>query len=100
MTRADVSRALLLASFALWVPAAALPARVWTASPGEKLALIAQRRRRWQAVNVSIAAAAVARPREPDLSRHDGGSGRGVRRRRRGSPRSARGPAASFSDGA
>jgi hypothetical protein len=60
MTRADVSGWLLLASFALWVPAAALPSRVWAAPLRERLALIARRRRRWQAVNLSVGGAAVA----------------------------------------
>lgn len=59
MSRTDVSGWLLVASFALWFPAAALPARIWTSSHRERLALIARRRRRWQLVNISIAAAAV-----------------------------------------
>lgn len=60
MTRSDVAGWLLLGSFVLWLPAAALPARVWTASLPERLELIAPRRRSWQAVNLSIAGAAVA----------------------------------------
>lgn len=59
MTRSDVAGSLLLGSFVLWLPAAALPSRVWTASLPERLALIAPRRRRWQAINLSIAGAAV-----------------------------------------
>jgi hypothetical protein len=59
MTRSDVAGWLLVASFVLWLPAAALPSRVWTASLPERLALIAPRRRRWQAINLSIAGAAV-----------------------------------------
>jgi hypothetical protein len=59
MTRSDVAAWLLIASFAFWVPAAALPARVWTAPLEERLALIAKRRRTWQAVNVSFGLAAV-----------------------------------------
>jgi hypothetical protein len=59
MTRSDVAGLLLLASFALWIPAAALPTRVWTAPLAERLSLIAARRRAWQAVNVSIAGATV-----------------------------------------
>jgi hypothetical protein len=60
MTRSDIAGWLLVASFVLWLPAAALPSRVWTATLRERLALIAQRRRRWQAVNLSIGTAAVA----------------------------------------
>jgi hypothetical protein len=59
MTRSDVAGWLLVASFVLWLPAVALPARIWTAPAPERLALIAQRRRSWQLVNLSIAAAAV-----------------------------------------
>jgi hypothetical protein len=59
MTRSDVAGWLLLASFVLWLPAAALPSRVWTASLPERLALIAPRRRRWQAINLAIAGASV-----------------------------------------
>lgn len=59
MTRSDIAGWLLLASFALWLPAAALPARVWTAPLPERLALIGQRRRSWQTINLSIAGAAV-----------------------------------------
>lgn len=59
MTRSDLAGSLLLGSFVLWLPAAALPSRVWTASLPERLALIAPRRRRWQAINLSIAGAAV-----------------------------------------
>jgi hypothetical protein len=59
MTRSDVAGWLLLASFALWLPAAVLPSRIWTAPLHEKLDLIAQRRRTWQTVNLSIAVAAV-----------------------------------------
>jgi hypothetical protein len=59
MTRTDVSGWLLVASFALWFPAALLPARIWTAPHPERLALIARRRQRWQLVNISIAGAAV-----------------------------------------
>ena len=58
MTRPDLAGWLLLGSFVLWLPAAALPARVWTASLPERLELIAPRRRRWQAINLSIAGAA------------------------------------------
>jgi hypothetical protein len=60
MTRVDVAGSLLVASFVLWFPAAVLPARIWTAPHPERLALIARQRRRWQVVNLSIAAAAVA----------------------------------------
>jgi hypothetical protein len=60
MSRADVSGWLLVVSFALWIPAAALPSRVWAAPLEERLALIARRQRTWQAVNVSIGGAAVA----------------------------------------
>lgn len=59
MTRSDIAGWLLLGSFVLWLPVAALPARVWTASLPERLALIASRPRRWQAVNLSIAGSAV-----------------------------------------
>jgi hypothetical protein len=59
MTRSDLAGWLLVGSFLLWLPAAALPARVWTASLPERLALIAPRRRRGQAINLSIAGAAV-----------------------------------------
>jgi hypothetical protein len=59
MTRAEVAGWLLVGSFVLWLPAAALPSRVWTAPVRERLALIAQRRRTWQLVNLSIAGAAV-----------------------------------------
>lgn len=59
MTRTDAAGWLLVASFALWLPAAALPARLWTAPLRERLALIAEQRRRWQAVNVSVGVAAV-----------------------------------------
>lgn len=59
MTRSDLAGWLLLGSFVLWLPAAALPSRVWTASLPERLELIAPRRRRWQAINLSIAGAAV-----------------------------------------
>ena len=59
MTRSDLAGWLLLGSFVLWLPVAAMPARVWTASLPERLALIAPRRGRWQAVNLSIAAATV-----------------------------------------
>lgn len=59
MTRTDVAGWLLVASFALWLPAAVLPARLWTAPLRERLALIAEQRRRWQAVNVSVGVAAV-----------------------------------------
>lgn len=59
MTRSDLAGLLLLSSFVLWLPAAALPSRVWTASLPERLALIAPRRRRWQAINLSIFGAAV-----------------------------------------
>jgi len=43
----------------LWLPAGVLPSGVWTAPLRERLELIAQRRRAWQIVNVSIVAAAV-----------------------------------------
>ena len=59
MTRSDVAGWLLVGSFAFWLPAGALPSRVWTAPIPERLALIARRPRRWQLVNLSIAAAAV-----------------------------------------
>jgi hypothetical protein len=57
VTRSDVAGWLLVASFASWFSAAALPSRVWTAPLADRLALIAKRRRRWQTVNISIAAA-------------------------------------------
>jgi hypothetical protein len=59
MTRSEVAGWLLVASFVLWLPAAALPQRVWTAPLAERLALIAERRRAWQVVNLSMAGAAV-----------------------------------------
>lgn len=59
MARTDAAGWLLVASFALWLPAAVLPARLWTAPLRERLALIAEQRRRWQAVNVSVGVAAV-----------------------------------------
>ena len=59
MTRSELAGWLLLGSFVLWLPATALPSRVWTASLPKRLALIAPRRRRWQAINLSIACAAV-----------------------------------------
>jgi hypothetical protein len=59
VTRSDVAGWFFVASFALWLPAAALPARIWTAPLPERLALIRQRPGRWQLVNLSIAAAAV-----------------------------------------
>ena len=59
MARADLSGWLLVVSLALWFPAAVLPSRIWTAPHSERLALIGEQRRRWQAVNLSIAAAAV-----------------------------------------
>lgn len=59
MTRLDVSGWLLVGSFVLWFPAAALPARIWTAPHPERLTLISQHRRRWQIVNLAIAGAAV-----------------------------------------
>jgi hypothetical protein len=59
MARSDVAGSLLVAAFALWLPAAALRSRIWTASLPERIALIGRRRRRWQLVNLSIAAAAV-----------------------------------------
>jgi hypothetical protein len=59
VTRADVSASLLVASFVLWFPAAALPARIWTAPPAERLALVSRQRRRWQLVNVAIMVATV-----------------------------------------
>jgi hypothetical protein len=77
-TGSDAAGSLLIASFLLWLPAAVLPSRVWTAPLAERLAIIAERRRRWQAVNVSIAAAAVvlvlgfAALADP-LAEHDGG---------------------------
>src|SRR6266542_333595 len=60
MTRSDVAGWLLIASFVLWFPAA-VPSlyRVWTAPLREKLVLIGPQRRTWQAVNLSIASAAV-----------------------------------------
>lgn len=60
MNRSDVAGVLLIASFALWFPAAALPAQIWTAPLPDKLALIGRHRRRWQVVNLSIAGAAVS----------------------------------------
>jgi hypothetical protein len=59
MTRPEVAGWLLVASFLPWLPAAVLPSRVWTAPLGERLALIARRRRAWRAVNLSIGGAAV-----------------------------------------
>lgn len=59
MTRVDLSGWLLIASFVLWFPVAAVPARIWTAPHPERFALIEQLRRRWQLVNLSIAAATV-----------------------------------------
>ena len=59
MARSDLAGALLLGSFVLWLPAAALPTHIWTAPQSEKLALIARHRRKWLAVNASIAGAAV-----------------------------------------
>lgn len=59
MTRSHVAGWLLVASFALWFAAAALPARIWTAPLPEKLSLIGRQRRRWQIVNLSITGAAV-----------------------------------------
>ena len=59
MTRSDIAGWLLLASFALFVPVVALPSRVWTGTLDEQLALIAQRRRAWQAINLSIAGSAM-----------------------------------------
>lgn len=59
MTRSELAGSLLLGSFVLWLPAAGLPSRVWTASLPERLSLIAPRRLRWQAVNLSIAGATV-----------------------------------------
>ena len=59
MTRLELAGVLLVASFTLWFPAAALPARIWTAPHAERLSLIARQRRRWQLVNLAIAAAAV-----------------------------------------
>lgn len=60
LTRADLSGGLLVASLVLWFPAAVLPARIWTAPYPERLALIGRQRRRWQVVNLAIAAAAVS----------------------------------------
>jgi hypothetical protein len=59
MTRTELSGWLLVASFVLWLPAAVLPAQIWTAPQPERLTLIEKQRRRWQVVNVSIAAATV-----------------------------------------
>jgi hypothetical protein len=59
MTRSEAAGSLLVLSFAVWFGAAALPSRIWTAPLGDRLALIAERRRTWQAVNLAIAAAAV-----------------------------------------
>jgi hypothetical protein len=59
VTRFEIAGWLLLASFALFVPVAALPSRVWTGTLEEQLALIAQRRRAWQGVNLSIAGSAM-----------------------------------------
>jgi hypothetical protein len=60
VSRVDTAGVLLVASLALWLPAALLPAAIWTAPPAERLALIARQRRRWQLVNASIAAAGLA----------------------------------------
>ena len=43
MTRSDLPGWVLLGSFVLWLPVAALPSRVWTTSLLERLALTAQR---------------------------------------------------------
>ena len=59
MTQSEIAGWLLLASFALFLPVAALPSRVWTGPLHEQLALIAQRRRAWQAINLSIAGSAM-----------------------------------------
>jgi hypothetical protein len=59
VTRLELAGLLLVASFMLWFPAAALPARIWTAPYAERLSLISRQRRRWQLVNLAIAAAAV-----------------------------------------
>jgi hypothetical protein len=59
MTRWQVAGVLLVVSFGLWLPVALLPVRVWTAPLAERLDLIAERRRTWQAVNLAIAGAAV-----------------------------------------
>lgn len=59
MTRSDAAGSLLVLSFVLWFGAAALPPRIWTMPLGDRLELIAERRRTWQTVNVVIAAAAV-----------------------------------------
>lgn len=59
VTRIDLSGWLLISSFVLWFPAAVLPARIWTAPHAERLTLIHEQRRRWQIVNLAIAAAAV-----------------------------------------
>ena len=59
MTRPEIAGWLLLASFALFLPVGALPRRVWTGPLHERLALIAQRRRAWQAINLSIAGSAM-----------------------------------------
>ncbi len=59
MTRPEIAGWLLLASFALFLPVATLPSRIWTAPLDETLALIAQRRRTWQLINLSIAGAAM-----------------------------------------
>ncbi len=59
MTRPEIAGWLLLASFALFVPVVALPPRVWRGPLHEQLALIARRRRAWQAINLSIAGSAM-----------------------------------------
>jgi hypothetical protein len=59
MTRPEIAGWLLLASFVLFIPVVALPSRVWTGTLYEQLALIAQRRRVWQAINLSIAGSAM-----------------------------------------
>jgi hypothetical protein len=59
MIDSDLAGWLLLASFLLWLPAAVLPQRIWTAPLAERLRLVAEHRRRWQAVNLGIAAATV-----------------------------------------
>jgi hypothetical protein len=59
MTESRVAGGLLVASLVLWLPVGLLPARIWSATPTVRLELIAARRRRWQAANLSIGAAAV-----------------------------------------
>lgn len=60
MTRPELAGWLLVGSFALWIPAAVLPSRIWTAPLPDRLALVARHREKWRLVNLSIAGAAVS----------------------------------------